>query len=517
MIRFKCGECQTVLQAAKEHAGRRFKCPKCSSVVTVAKPEAKKPAPYVFCICSSCKANFNAKETATAKSIPCPKCGEMFSLPGINELTSDNTAVRFICSACKQKYAVPEKYAGKKFGCVKCKNPCVIPAIPQPQPEPQLELEDNPETESELIEQQPEDEFEEMDAENFDWDKVNQYIEEHKPETDLTLKEPEENDKPEPEVYDDPFRRIKPSSGPSKQYKEPSAGSKLVVPVAVIGFYVLLFAGLFVVRGGPPEDKSGAAIGHSKKTIKHILAGDIGGPSGLGDLIELVDTGSFDGQMDYTPVAAALIAGAEITNTESNVEFAAPAYGISGYIVKSIVTFDTGIKREVLVASTVQRDTFSDVQVIVNDENGNQLAALTDAGLDEIRTLFTATAATNNAFSTSQFVYALAAICIVGFLMTVSIWRVLEMAGQPGWACIVPFYSTMCLAQAGDRSSLIGLACALTAGIPFIGGIISLILLIYITIGIAQTFNRGILFGVGLGLLPLIFFPILAFSENSFN
>jgi len=35
-----------------------------------------------------------------------------------------------------------------------------------------------------------------------------------------------------------------------------------------------------------------------------------------------------------------------------------------------------------------------------------------------------------------------------------------------------------------------------------------------ISIGVAKAFGRGVVFGIGLTLVPFIFFPILAFARD---
>ncbi len=105
-------------------------------------------------------------------------------------------------------------------------------------------------------------------------------------------------------------------------------------------------------------------------------------------------------------------------------------------------------------------------------------------------------------------------ILLLAVNMLVSMWIIFEKAGQPGWAAIVPFYNMWVLAEVGDKPGWYGLLACLGGGIPFIGGIISLVFTFIVYIGAANTFNRGALFGIGLVFFPNIFFPILAFSSD---
>jgi hypothetical protein len=93
-------------------------------------------------------------------------------------------------------------------------------------------------------------------------------------------------------------------------------------------------------------------------------------------------------------------------------------------------------------------------------------------------------------------------------------WVIFNKAGQPGWAAIVPFYNMWVLAEVGEKSGWMGLAACFSGAIPYVGFIISIVFSIIISIGVAKTFSRGVLFGLGLVFLPFIFYPILAFATD---
>jgi hypothetical protein len=108
-------------------------------------------------------------------------------------------------------------------------------------------------------------------------------------------------------------------------------------------------------------------------------------------------------------------------------------------------------------------------------------------------------------------------------------WFIFEKAEQPGWAAIVPYYNMWVLAEVGDKSGWMGLGACLAGTITLVvsnaipvvgcftipvGFIAQIVLFIMISIGVANRFGRGVLFGIGLFLLPFIFYPILAFSRD---
>jgi DNA-directed RNA polymerase subunit RPC12/RpoP len=101
-------------------------------------------------------------------------------------------------------------------------------------------------------------------------------------------------------------------------------------------------------------------------------------------------------------------------------------------------------------------------------------------------------------------------ICI---LQIVSMWIVFQKADEPGWAIFIPIYNSWILAKVGEKPGWMGLIMLFSSLIPIVGIFISLILHLIISIGIARNFDRGVLFGIGLCFLPIIFYPILAFTD----
>ncbi len=108
------------------------------------------------------------------------------------------------------------------------------------------------------------------------------------------------------------------------------------------------------------------------------------------------------------------------------------------------------------------------------------------------------------------------ALAVVGFLMMIffeiSMWMIFAKAGYPGWAAIVPFYNMWVLAQIGELPGWVGLVYIFSGGVPYVGPLLSLGVLIYMSVNISKAFNRGVLFGLGMAFIPFIFYPLLAFA-----
>jgi hypothetical protein len=100
---------------------------------------------------------------------------------------------------------------------------------------------------------------------------------------------------------------------------------------------------------------------------------------------------------------------------------------------------------------------------------------------------------------------------IIGFIIIfelVAWWTLFDKAGFPGWAAIVPFYNLYILCKVADKSG----AWVLLLLIPFV----SVVFWILLYIAIAQNFNKGTGFMLGMIFLPFIFVPILAFGDSSY-
>ena len=90
-------------------------------------------------------------------------------------------------------------------------------------------------------------------------------------------------------------------------------------------------------------------------------------------------------------------------------------------------------------------------------------------------------------------------------LLIAATWKVFERAGEPGWAALVPIYNLIVLCRVAGVSGWWVLA----AFIPLLN-----IIFVFVTsIGVAERFGKGTGYGIGLVLLPFIFWPMLAWSD----
>ncbi len=94
-------------------------------------------------------------------------------------------------------------------------------------------------------------------------------------------------------------------------------------------------------------------------------------------------------------------------------------------------------------------------------------------------------------------------------LIIVSMWKIYTKAGKPGWASIVPIYNLIIMLEiAGKPWWWIFL---------FFIPIANIIFLIMMYNGVSKAFGKSEGFTVGLVLLGIVFFPILAFSDAKYT
>jgi uncharacterized membrane protein YoaK (UPF0700 family) len=97
---------------------------------------------------------------------------------------------------------------------------------------------------------------------------------------------------------------------------------------------------------------------------------------------------------------------------------------------------------------------------------------------------------------------------ILLLIVIISLWKIFEKAGEPGWAALIPIYNVIILLKIVGRP-IWWLVLLL---IPFVNIIFGIILYL----DLAKAFNKGTGFAIGLILLGIIFLPILAFDSSEY-
>lgn len=102
--------------------------------------------------------------------------------------------------------------------------------------------------------------------------------------------------------------------------------------------------------------------------------------------------------------------------------------------------------------------------------------------------------------------FALLFILAVTVFFILTMWRIYEKAGEPGWACLVPIYSFYVLCKfTGTKNWWL-------VFIP----IANFYVIIMAYINLAKSFGKDTAFALGLIFLGIFFLPILAFSNAQY-
>lgn len=110
---------------------------------------------------------------------------------------------------------------------------------------------------------------------------------------------------------------------------------------------------------------------------------------------------------------------------------------------------------------------------------------------------------------------SLSVIPIFGFfflvliLILASLWKVFTKAGKPGWGCIVPVYNVILLLEIAGKP----LWWVILLFIP----VVSIVIAILVSIEVGKAFGKSSAFGLGLALLPFVFYPMLGFGSAQYQ
>lgn len=97
----------------------------------------------------------------------------------------------------------------------------------------------------------------------------------------------------------------------------------------------------------------------------------------------------------------------------------------------------------------------------------------------------------------------------IALLAIAGMWKVFTKAGKPGWAAIVPIYNIIVLLEIAGKP--------MWWFILFLVPVVNFIIIIMVSISIAQRFGKGTGFALGLAFLAPIFYPVLGFSDARYN
>jgi hypothetical protein len=111
----------------------------------------------------------------------------------------------------------------------------------------------------------------------------------------------------------------------------------------------------------------------------------------------------------------------------------------------------------------------------------------------------------------------MAAMLIILFLFYIGVivvllasqWKIFSKAGKPGWACLIPIYSTIVLLEIIKKP--------VWWIFMFLIPLVNIYFLIVAMNELSKSFGKSTGFTVGLLLLPIIFYPILGFGSAEYQ
>lgn len=104
--------------------------------------------------------------------------------------------------------------------------------------------------------------------------------------------------------------------------------------------------------------------------------------------------------------------------------------------------------------------------------------------------------------------FFLVVVPIIVFTM-VGMWKVYAKAGKPGWAAFVPIYNVIVLLEIAGRPAW----WIVLYFLPFV----NIVAAILVSLDIARKFRQSQAFGIGLALLPAVFFMILGYGKAQYD
>lgn len=104
--------------------------------------------------------------------------------------------------------------------------------------------------------------------------------------------------------------------------------------------------------------------------------------------------------------------------------------------------------------------------------------------------------------------FAIVIYVAIFVLLIASEWVIYQKAKKPGWACIVPIYGTLVMLEIVGKPWW----WILLMLIPFV----NIVFIIWMINLLSKSFGKNEGFTVGLILLSIVFFPLLAFGDAKY-
>lgn len=101
-------------------------------------------------------------------------------------------------------------------------------------------------------------------------------------------------------------------------------------------------------------------------------------------------------------------------------------------------------------------------------------------------------------------------------VLLIASWKIFTKSGQPGWAVFIPVYNIYVYTQVLRRPKW-WILLYFFAFVPFVGSLAVLFVSIIDSVRMAKVFGKSPVFGVGLLLLPFVFYLVLAYGSADYD
>ena len=98
----------------------------------------------------------------------------------------------------------------------------------------------------------------------------------------------------------------------------------------------------------------------------------------------------------------------------------------------------------------------------------------------------------------------------IAVVMVVSLWKVFEKAGKPGWAVLIPIYNLIVMLDIVKRPTW--------WVILFLIPLVNIVVAFILAMDMAEAFGKSKGWGIGmLAILGVVGYPMLAFTDASYT
>ncbi len=435
--------------------------------------------------CGSCGLKKVVDDKYAGKKVRCPKCNTsvIVSTQKISQGEQPKNLIKIYCPLCNKKTAVPSEYAGKRVRCPNCKNPLTVDAVQPAASQPQV-----PQPIPQSVD----------DVKSLaDMEKQAKPIE-MPPELQQMLVSKEIDNKTDPGERNG----IKPRK--SKEIKNET--NLPIAALIVMTILIIVFGIVANIKIGSVEKKKTA----SKQQVKlaEVFAGRFIDTMAKGDINEISPMLTQElQQQDSNTVFKPLI---DTFKSSWN----------SNYVLSNSLSVQEPQGNFFMFGHSLQSNQAINIVTVISQKSDEfEIIGLNFYTRGDSPIRFESSECRQMTSSLeSSLVYkiivklkkSLVVLLVLFAASRLSKAVVFYRAGESPWAALTPVFYEWTLAETGDKSGVWGIASVILGGVPFV----YLAFMFYFSIGIAEAYGRGILFGIGLCLLPFIFYPILVFSEN---